>query len=86
MWSGGLVDFHHHVIPPALNKELADSLGAGGESRLPMPAWSMDGMLSFMDDNTIGTAISSVAVNVSSADAASTVKMVRECRTQPWHP
>ena len=79
MWSGGLVDFHHHVIPPALNKELADSLGAGGTSRLRMPAWSRDGMLSFMDDNSIGTAISSVAVNVASADTAGTVKMVREC-------
>ena len=79
MWAGGLIDFHHHVIPPALSKELADSLGAGGESRVPMPAWSKDGMLSFMDDNRIATAISSVAVNVASADSAGTVETVREC-------
>ncbi len=79
MWPGGLIDFHHHVIPPALTKELADSLGAGGQSRLQMPVWSRDGMLSFMDDNTIGTAVASVAVNVSSADVQGTVRMVREC-------
>ena len=79
MWPGGLIDFHHHVIPPALAKELADSLGAGGESGLRMPSWSRDGMLSFMDENRIGAAVSSVAVNVSSADTAGTVKMVREC-------
>ena len=75
----GLIDFHHHVIPPALTQELADSLGAGGESRLRMPAWSKDGMLSFMDDNRIGTAVSSVAVNVSSTNIPGTVKMAREC-------
>ena len=79
MWPGGLIDFHHHVIPPALSKELADSLGAGGKSRLQMPSWSRDGMLSFMDENTIGTAVASVAVNVCSADTAATVKTVRDC-------
>ena len=78
MWPDGLIDFHHHVIPPMLSKALTDSLGSGGTVGLQMPSWNKDGMLSFMDDNSIRTAVASVAVNVSSGDAAATVRMVRE--------
>lgn len=79
MWPGGLIDFHHHVIPPVLTKALTDSLGTGGTVGLRMPEWSKDGMLSFMDENRIGTAVTSVAVNVSSGDAPETVNMARQC-------
>ncbi|MFT2815725.1 amidohydrolase family protein [Leifsonia sp. A12D58] len=79
MWPGGLIDLHHHVIPPALLEELSGSVGTGGTSGLRLPSWSKDGMLSFMDDNMIGTVIASVAFNISSGDAAPTVKMARQC-------
>lgn len=79
MWPGGLIDLHHHVIPPVLAEALAGSVGTGGMTGLHLPSWSKDEMLSFMDDNTIGTAVSSVAFNISSGDAPAAVKMARQC-------
>lgn len=79
MWPGGLIDLHHHVIPPVLKEALSGSVGSGGTTGLRMPSWSKDGMLSFMDDNSIGTAIASVAFNISSGDVLETVKLARQC-------
>ena len=79
MWPGGLIDLHHHVIPPAIPEALSGSVGAGGATGLRLPSWSKDGMLSFMDDNTIGTAIASVAFSISSGDLVATVKVAQQC-------
>lgn len=48
------VDTHAHIVPPAYRKWLAEKrVDAGG---LPIPAWSVEAALEFMETNSIETA------------------------------
>lgn len=73
MEHAGLIDLHHHVVPPALAETLAQFVGTGGTSGLSMPPWSREGMVSFMDDYGVALAVTSTGFGVlplPSVDAA----------------
>jgi predicted TIM-barrel fold metal-dependent hydrolase len=53
------IDTHHHIVP-AFYRDWLEKAGRTGGG-LPIPQWSLDGALSFMDAHDIATAILSVA-------------------------
>jgi aminocarboxymuconate-semialdehyde decarboxylase len=79
MTADGLIDLHHHVIPPMLTEALAGSMGSGGTAGLQMPQWSKAEMLAFMDDNRIAVAVASTGFGVHFGDDAAAVSLARRC-------
>lgn len=75
----GLIDLHHHVVPPALAETLAGLVGAGGTSGLHLPAWSREGMVSFMDDNDVAVAVASTGFGVHFGDDQRAADLARRC-------
>ena len=53
------IDTHHHIVPAFYRNWLEKAGHTGGG--MPIPQWSPDGALSFMDAHNIATAILSVA-------------------------
>lgn len=77
MRTEGLIDLHHHVIPPALAEALAATSTAGSE--VQVPSWSREDMTSFMDENRIGVAVASTGLGVHFGDDARAVALARRC-------
>lgn len=75
----GLIDLHHHVIPPALADALSVQMGSGGTKGLQMPQWSRDGMVSFMDDTMIEVAVVSTGFGVHYGDDRCGADLARRC-------
>lgn len=77
MRTEGLIDLHHHVIPTALAETLAGVAGSGGTTGLQMPSWSREDMISFLDDNRIGVAVTSTAFSVNIGGKAKAVPLAQ---------
>jgi aminocarboxymuconate-semialdehyde decarboxylase len=79
MESTGLIDLHHHVVPPALAQALATQIGSGGTAGLSMPPWSREGMVSFMDGNGVAVAVASTGFGVHFGDDRRAAELARRC-------
>lgn len=56
----GVVDFHHHIVPPGY-REAIDAATAGSIGGIPQPAWSEETMLRRIDKLGIGRALVSIS-------------------------
>ncbi|MCB1854890.1 MAG: amidohydrolase [Pseudomonadales bacterium] len=75
----GRIDVHHHIIPPAFAEEMARR-GLEKVAGAPLPRWRPEDSIAVMDDNGIGTAITSLsAPGVYFGNKADAVKLARAC-------
>ena len=77
--TGGWIDLHHHLLPPALLKALGDAAVSEVAGR-ELPEWSPDISLGVMDRVGIDTAVLSVsATGVHYGDDAAARRLARDC-------
>jgi predicted TIM-barrel fold metal-dependent hydrolase len=75
----GLIDVHHHTIPPAFTREM-EKRGISLVAGAPLPAWTGERSLAIMDAAGIETAVLSLsAPGVHFGDKAGAVSLAREC-------
>lgn len=55
-----IIDVHHHIVPPAYVKALAD-VGVANSLGVNFPQWSAESMLEMMDRNGIRAAVTSIS-------------------------
>lgn len=73
------IDVHHHIVPPAFVEEMARR-GLDKVAGAPLPRWRPEDSIGLMDDNGIGTAITSLsAPGVYFGDRAAAVALARSC-------
>lgn len=78
--TNGRIDVHHHNIPPAFTKAMADR-GITKVAGAPLPPWTPETSLEVMDNNGIQTAITSLsAPGVHFGDGVEQAKtLARQC-------
>ncbi|MGH8973929.1 MAG: amidohydrolase family protein, partial [Acidimicrobiia bacterium] len=77
--TGGRLDVHHHVLPPAYVDALS-ATGVGARSGIGFPDWRLADSLAVMDRHGIAAAALSVSTpGVALADEAANRRLARRC-------
>ena len=76
---GGLIDVHHHIVPPFYFAENRDQIAAAGGGRIN-PAffsWTPERAIEAMDKNGVATAVLSLSAVASLGDRQAATRMAR---------
>src|SRR5262245_12837209 len=78
----GLIDVHHHILPPVYLTEARDRIIAQGQGYLPSTVleWTRERAIAELDTNRVATAIVSISTpGVSFGDVSAARTLARRC-------
>lgn len=79
MAQGGIIDVHHHILPPFYLTALGERIGTQGLTG-SLPDWSPSISLEAMDRNSIAAAVTSISSpGIHLGDPAATKRLARAC-------